>query len=81
VRYRQPGGGQRQYFVKQPRREGDELTGDFNPADGHELPICRFELNKRCQLFVRSEIEPLNQAPIITVIGKAFWDIGHPSKD
>jgi hypothetical protein len=23
----------------------------------------------------------LNEAPVVTVIGKAFWDIGHASKD
>jgi hypothetical protein len=23
----------------------------------------------------------LNEAPIITIIGKAFWDIGHAPKD
>jgi hypothetical protein len=23
----------------------------------------------------------LNEAPVVTVIGKAFWDIGHAPKD
>jgi hypothetical protein len=36
----------------------------------------------RFPLHIRSTRKlTLNEAPIITVIGKAFWDIGHAAKD
>jgi hypothetical protein len=36
----------------------------------------------RFPLHIRSTRKlTMNQAPIITVIGKAFWDIGHAPKD
>jgi hypothetical protein len=36
----------------------------------------------RFPLHIRSARKPtFNEAPIVTVIGKAFWDIGHAPKD
>jgi hypothetical protein len=36
----------------------------------------------RFPLHIRSTRElTINETPIITVIGKAFWDVGHASKD
>ena len=36
----------------------------------------------RFPLHIRSTRElPLNETPIITVIGRAFWDVGHAPKD
>jgi len=37
---------------------------------------------KRFPLHIRSTRElTINETPIITVIGKAFWDVGHAPKD